>query len=252
MQLLAGRYRGFTLIELLVVIAIIAILIGVLLPTLGKARESGRRVKCSAQIRQILSTTHLYANDWKERLPDPNFGNPRGWLYTVPVNSTWTRPLEGGPSTGLIWVYMGGDPALNDDGTIRTPGLITSSLAKVYKCPTHRGPFTGTDNVTSYMFNGALTGYGRNALTYRLSEFIRTDSVMFWETDERGGRRAPAPWNDGGSFPDEGLTRRHGDGATMAMIDGSSAWWSQSIYESEVNTNSSRLWCDPRSPTGGR
>ncbi|NRA57812.1 MAG: type II secretion system protein [Phycisphaerales bacterium] len=52
--------RGFTLIELLAVIAIITVLIGILIPTLGGARESARRTQCLANLAQIGIGTQLY------------------------------------------------------------------------------------------------------------------------------------------------------------------------------------------------
>jgi prepilin-type N-terminal cleavage/methylation domain-containing protein/prepilin-type processing-associated H-X9-DG protein len=61
--------RAFTLIELLVVIAIIALLIGILLPALGAARESGRGVKCQAHMRGITQSLLAYSNDYKNMFP---------------------------------------------------------------------------------------------------------------------------------------------------------------------------------------
>jgi prepilin-type N-terminal cleavage/methylation domain-containing protein len=60
---------GFTLIELLVVIAIIAILAGMLMPVLAQARESGRRVSCLSNARQIGLAWKQYAIDNEERFP---------------------------------------------------------------------------------------------------------------------------------------------------------------------------------------
>lgn len=58
-----SRRTAFTLIELLVVIAIIALLIGILLPALGKARESARGMAASAGARSLMISYHLYADD---------------------------------------------------------------------------------------------------------------------------------------------------------------------------------------------
>ncbi len=65
------KNRGFTLIELLVVIAIIALLIGILLPALGKARQSARQLKCSSQVRGILQGCVLWAQSNQDKYPDP-------------------------------------------------------------------------------------------------------------------------------------------------------------------------------------
>ena len=65
---------AFTLIELLVVISIIALLIGILLPALGAARNTARDLKCLANDRQMGIGFHAYASEYKQFLP-PAFDN---------------------------------------------------------------------------------------------------------------------------------------------------------------------------------
>ena len=78
---------GFTLIELLVVIAVIALLVGILLPSLGKARDSARAVKCLSQLRTLGQFTAMYADGNKDSMPRsqhsafPNRVAPWGYAF---------------------------------------------------------------------------------------------------------------------------------------------------------------------------
>lgn len=83
-----GRVRGFTLVELLVVIGIIAVLVGILLPTLSIARRNAQRIACREKLRDIASVCQMYLNDSKGVLWEVN---PVPWIQP-PLNNFPSTP----------------------------------------------------------------------------------------------------------------------------------------------------------------
>ena len=102
---------AFTLIELLVVIAIIAILAALLVPSLRQAKESGKRVACMSNIRQLGIVTRLYLSNFEATMYPPI-----GFLYgqytsndkTVWVNQNTAQRYLNHRQTGLCVGYLDG------------------------------------------------------------------------------------------------------------------------------------------------
>lgn len=97
-------YNKFTLIELLVVIAIIGILTSLLLPALGKARESGRRILCANNLRSIHQGLLYYADDYNSWLPYQHYGCP---TYTYYLTEYFNNASDNSHvATGSGWKFL--------------------------------------------------------------------------------------------------------------------------------------------------
>ncbi|HRK31014.1 MAG TPA: type II secretion system protein [Tepidisphaeraceae bacterium] len=132
------RHRfGFTLVELLVVIGIIALLVSVLLPTLNKAKESARQVKCMSNLKQLANATVQYINDNKTMLPAAAGGSPN-WHLSNNVERgvydflSWHRIAD--PVTGRTWP---GEPDLKITNSALAKYMSKDEgvLEEIYRCP---------------------------------------------------------------------------------------------------------------------
>ena len=90
------KAKGFTLIELLVVMVIIALLVGLLLPALGRAREEARKTQCRSNLRQVGLAINMYATD--------NRGfTPAAYGFAATTSKGLFTTINGYPGTG--WAY---------------------------------------------------------------------------------------------------------------------------------------------------
>jgi prepilin-type N-terminal cleavage/methylation domain-containing protein len=204
-----NKRKGFTLVELLVVIAIIALLMAILLPALGRAREMGKRAVCMNQIKQLGLAWNIYCDDNKEKVPigDVYYS----WTFPNPpfTPSASHSPTPPGPQ--LAWcewphqLHPGVVATRNTNGN--TPPAYTFAEApglsdeiwqhaisegtmwkyvkdyKVYKCPVgdkgHRVTYFMSHSMATYPNSGGDTAAGYIAPQIELRTDIRRTAEQF-------------------------------------------------------------------------
>lgn len=206
------KRRAFTLIELLVVISVIALLIGILLPSLSSARRAAQRTTCATHLRQISQATGSYLADFKDTYYW-RFRHPDGTYDIDNYGMDWY--VYGGRGSGNS--YSGSQPIFNDP-TLRPLNAYVNGDVEIFRCPhdtegqawsmgsTH---FEWVGN--SYTFNAAgWPGTIQDPANLKgLAQFRQVDviapaqTVMYLDTSLH---KSPGSW--------------HGDNGNIALVDG--------------------------------
>ncbi len=138
------KINGFTLVELLVVISLMALLIALLLPALGKARETARRVICATQLRGLAMAANIFAGDQRGYLAAGAHHTTQGLTYDPDwITDAWqpTRPIRNTGAYGEFDLYRHPQsnitaPAWRWAGTGYTTFTQYGVDLKMLDCPT--------------------------------------------------------------------------------------------------------------------
>lgn len=218
-----SRTRNFTLVELLVVVAVIAILAGLLLPALGKAKDMAKRSSCANNLKQQCLGIYSYVDDYSGWMPPATMGGHDATLKQI----YRTLVIDGSDADNYSKGYIPIRLLDCSADTTRTPQVDF-------------WPYYGVArNWTSYGYNGPVGGGkdGAAGVGYRqISQFLRPSSDILVAELEPGdlyyGSFGTDPSGNPGRKPVD--KPRHGKGMNHLFLDGSVAWFTGLQYLNEL------------------